>query len=119
MSGDMEFVLLFGGLHLFGLILAAVLFVLFVRSDTSNTASGRDDGESDDNGGGSDRLQPLKPWDPGGDGPPLPDADPSKARLRTRERLADVTPPHSRRPSHPQPAPEHVPATTRHIKGRL
>jgi hypothetical protein len=37
-------------------------------------------------------------------------------RLRARERLADLVEQRQRRPSHPQPVPEHAPATIKHAE---
>jgi hypothetical protein len=52
------------------------------------------------------------PGPPAPDGPPpLPDAMPSRARLREPGRLADAYPPPTRRPAHaPAPAREREPA---------
>ena len=58
-------------------------------------------GDDDD---GPDEPSPLGP-------PPLPDAAPSRARLREPGRLADAYPPPARRPAHaPAPAREREPA---------
>jgi len=53
-----------------------------------------------------DGPEPPAPVGP----PPLPDAEPGRARLREPGRLADAYPPPSRRPAHaPVPARERTP----------
>lgn len=98
MSPDTELVVIFGALHLVALILGGVLFVLFLRSD--GTSSWPQDEEDDGGGGGNDRISDRPKTSPSG-GIPLPSAvqsstrlrsvgdklaDPSRRRVRTRER---------------------------------
>jgi hypothetical protein len=104
MSADAELLLLFGGLHLFGLILAGIMFVLFLRSDPTDSQFRPDEGD-DGGGGGSDRERPRTPEGPGDGGLPLPDAVQARIRLREARRLADLHPKPPRRPEHePRPA---------------
>jgi hypothetical protein len=66
-----------------------------------------------------EKREDWRGWWPGGDddgpqprpAPPLPDAQPARARLREEGRLADAHPAPPRRPSHaPQRAPQREPA---------
>jgi hypothetical protein len=96
-GADLKLVLLFGALHLIGLGLAALLLVLFVRSDTAKTWSPPED---DDGGSGNDRRPPRRRGGPGGGGLPLPDALPARVRMRGAARLRDLLPRPERRPAH-------------------
>ena len=92
--------LIFGTLHLVALALGAVLFVMFLRSDSND---GREPPEEDEGGGGggSDRISDTPKTSPSG-GIPLPDAEPAPVRLRGHERLADLLPrPERRRVAEP------------------
>jgi hypothetical protein len=105
MRPDVELIVLFAGLHLIGLALAALLLVMFVRSDTVRTWSPpEDEGGA---GGGNDRVVPRPRSGPDGGGLPLPDAEPARVRLRGPGRLADARRQPDRRPAH---APEREPA---------
>src|SRR5688572_2763375 len=104
MSRDEELMLIFGALHLIALGLGAILFVMFLRSDSTD---GRNPPEDDDTGGGgNDRLGDRPPKSSPSGGLPLPDAEPAPVRLRGHERLADLRPPPDRRRvAEPEPAP--------------
>ena len=93
MSPDEELVLIFGTLHLIALALGAVLFVMFLRSDSTD---GREPPEEDEGGGGSDRISDTPKTSPSG-GLPLPDAEPAPVRLRGHQKLADLRPKPDRR----------------------
>jgi hypothetical protein len=107
MSPDEELVVIFGALHLVALALGVLMFVMFLRSDT---AGGRQEPEDDEGGGGgSDRIGRGPKTSPSG-GIPLPDAVPSRVRLRGPGRLADLLPPRERRRvAEPERAPRRVP----------
>jgi hypothetical protein len=103
MSRDEEMMLIFGALHLIALGLGAILFVMFLRSDSTDGRNPPED--EDDGGGGNDRLGDRPKTSPSG-GIPLPDAEPAPVRLRSHGRLADLLPRHERRRvSEPEPAP--------------
>ena len=109
MHPDQELVLIFGGLHVISLVLGGVLFVMFLRSDTTRAWEPPDaDDPDDDGGGGNDRVQHGPKPRPTG-GVPLPDADPPSVRLRGHETLRDLRAPRERRPAR-EPAPHRVPA---------
>jgi hypothetical protein len=104
MSRDEEMLLIFGALHLVALGLGVILFVMFLRSDSTD---GRNPPEEDEGGGGggNDRIGDHPKTSPSG-GIPLPDAEPAPVRLRSHERLADLLPrPERRRVAEPEPAP--------------
>jgi hypothetical protein len=97
---DQELMLIFGALHLVALVMAGVLFVMFLRSDTTDGYRPPDEEEDDGPGGGNDRTDrdPARPR-PGG-GLRLPaDAVPPRVRLRGHEKLADTHPRRDRRPA--------------------
>ncbi len=105
MSPDAELMLIFGVLHLFAVALGALLFVMFLRSDT--TTQWRPEDDEDGGGGGNDRVTRRPKSSPPG-GLPLPDAVPPRVRLRSHERLRDVQPRPARRPAR-EPAPQRRP----------
>lgn len=74
-----------------------------------------DDRPDDDDGGGFEPPAPSPPPPPGGDGlrPPLPDAVPSRVRLRGPGRLGEALPSPARRPAHPAPVPARTPGRER------
>jgi hypothetical protein len=112
MSPDEELLLIFGALHLVALALGVVLFVMFLRSDSTE---GRHDGEEDEGGGGggSDRISDRPKTSPSG-GVPLPDAEPAPVRLRGHQRSGDLRPRRERRPAiEPRPARRRVRASGR------
>ena len=79
--------IIFGALHLVALVLGAVLFVMFLRSDAGSRFKGPE--EDDGGGGGNDRIGGGPKSSPSG-GIPLPDAIQSNVRLRGHSRLADL-----------------------------
>jgi hypothetical protein len=106
MSRDEELLLIFGALHLVALLLAVVLFVMFLRSESGEEWQPPDEDEG--GGGGNDRLPGCPKSSPPG-GIPLPDAEPSPVRLRSRERVADrYARPERRRVGEPGPARRRV-----------
>jgi hypothetical protein len=102
---DQELMLIFGALHLVAIMLGALLFWMFLRTDTSRDQRPSDEDEG--GGGGNDRVR-ERPKSPPPGGLPLPDAQPSRARLRAPGRLADAHPGTPRRPAHP-PLPDRDP----------
>ncbi len=109
MDPDQELMLIFGGLHLVSLLLGAVLFVMFLRSDTTRPWEPPDSDDSDDGGGGNDRVHDRPKPKPSG-GIPLPDAEPARVRLRGHESLRDARPSPERRPVRaPHPTPRRTP----------
>ena len=90
MVPDTKLMVLFGVLHLIGLVLATGLLVMFVRTDiVESSPQQADDGDGGSGGGGNDRVHPRAPSGPRGGGVPLPDAVQSRMRLRGPERLAE------------------------------
>jgi hypothetical protein len=100
MTPDEEMMVVFGALHLLALLLGVVLFMMFLRSDTT---SGWEPPEDDQGGGGggNDRLPDSRPKPRPTGGVPLPDAEPSRLRLRGPGRLRDAYPRPARRPAEP------------------
>jgi hypothetical protein len=105
MSPDAELMLIFGSLHLVAVALGAALFVMFLRSDSTEPYQPPD--EDDDGGGGNDRLPGRPKTSPSG-GLPLPDAVQSSVRLRGPGRLRELRPQHERRPAR-EPVPQRRP----------
>src|SRR5215216_3832665 len=94
MTPDEELMVIFGALHLVALVLGAVLFFMFLRSDAGSRIKPPDD---DDSGGGGTKSSPSG-------GIPLPDAVQSRIRLRSsHERLVQLRPRPARRRV-PEPA---------------
>jgi len=111
MSPDTKLVLLFGVLHIAGLVFGGTLLAMSFRSGTVIPWSPPEDGEDGGGGRGNDRLAPQDSGGPRGDGLPLPDAAQSRVRLREPGRLADALPARERRPSRPPERPRpRVPA---------
>jgi hypothetical protein len=106
MPADAKLVAMFAGLHLLGLIMVALLLIMFLRSDTESSRLPPEEG--DGGGGGNDRVQPRRPGGPRDGGLPLPDADQARIRLRDHRRLAEILPQRTRRPAR-EPEPERVP----------
>jgi hypothetical protein len=109
MTPDQELVLIFGALHLLALVFGAVLFVMFLRSDTVRPWTPPDDDESGGGGGGNDRVGEVRPKPKPTGGIPLPDAEPAGVRLRGHEKLGDAQPRRERRPAR-EPEPQRTPA---------
>ena len=84
MSPDAELMLIFGTLHLIALALGALLFVMFLRSESTKPWQPPDEDDGG-GGGGNDRL-PGRPKSSPPGGLPLPDAVPPAVRLRSCER---------------------------------
>jgi hypothetical protein len=104
---DDGLIVIFASLHLVALILGAVLFALFLRSDAKPSRDSDDEDEG--GGGGNDRISGSPKTSPSG-GIPLPDAEPAPIRLRGRGRLADLRPKRARRePAHPHPVRPRIP----------
>jgi hypothetical protein len=94
MSSAAQLVLMVGGMHILGLICAFLLIMPALRdAPEPPQPPGGSDG-----GGGLRRPVPEKPVRPRG-GVPLPDAEPSRIRLREPGRLGDLLPRPSRRPA--------------------
>jgi hypothetical protein len=101
MSPDEELMVIFGALHLVALLLGAVLFVMFLRSEGNSRFKPPE--EDDGGGGGNDRLGGGPKSSPSG-GIPLPDAEQARTRLRSgHDRLCDLRPRPGRRRV-PEPA---------------
>lgn len=103
-TAEQELLVIFGVLHLVALAFGALLFVMFLKSDTVDAWDPPEDEDGPDNGG-NDRPPdaPRAPTPQGG--LPLPDAVPARVRLRDHRRLGDTYPDRPRRPEH-VPAPE-------------
>jgi hypothetical protein len=97
MSGDAQLMLMIAGMHLLGLVCAAVLIIPALRDDPSLPPRRSDPG-SDDGWGRGPGNPPAPPKPPRG-GIPLPDAEPASVRLRDHRRLADRQPRRERRPA--------------------
>ena len=110
MTPDEELMVIFGALHLVALALGVVLFMMFLRSDSTSSWKPPEDDEGG-GGGGNDRLPSTPKPKPTG-GVPLPDADPARARLRGPGKLRDAHRPPLRRPGH-RPLPQRRPARSR------
>lgn len=95
MSSAAQLVLMVGGMHLLGLVCAVLLILPAIRDQPEPP---QPPGSSSDGGGGLRRPVPRKPVRPWG-GIPLPDAQPSRIRLREPGRLADLLPRPTRRPA--------------------
>ena len=111
MTPDEELMVIFGALHVVALVLGVVLFMMFLRSDSTSSWKPPED-EEGGGGGGNDRLPSSKPKPRPTGGVPLPDADPARARLRDHSRLRDAYPRPLRRPAHPH-TPQRTPARGR------
>jgi hypothetical protein len=107
MTPDEELMVIFGALHVIALALGVVLFMMFLRSDSTSSWKPPEDDEGG-GGGGNDRL-PSRPKPKPTGGVPLPDADPARVRLRGHGKLRDALPPPLRRQPHPY-TPHRVPA---------
>jgi hypothetical protein len=99
MTPDEELMVIFGALHIIALALGVVLFMMFLKSDSTSSWKPPEEDEGG-GGGGNDRLPSTPKPKPTG-GVPLPDADPARSRLRGHEKLRDVRPRPLRRDPHP------------------
>ena len=107
-TAEQELMVIFGGLHLIALSFAAILFVMFLRSETMTAWEAPRDEDDGGGGGGNDRVDDA-PRHPSPGGFALDNPQPARARLRGHERLADAYPERRRRPAH-DPAPRRTPA---------
>jgi hypothetical protein len=97
MSGDAQLMLMIAGLHLLGLVCAAVLIIPALR-DGPDFPPQRPDSGSDDGWGRGPGERP-KPPDPPRGGIPLLDAEQARIRLRDHRKLPEHLPTRERRPS--------------------
>ncbi len=97
MSGDAQLMLMIAGMHLLGLVCAAVLILPALR-DTPEFPPHRPDPGSDGGWGRGPDLPPKPPAPPRG-GIPLPDAEQATIRLRDHRKLGEQLPKRARRPS--------------------
>src|SRR3954471_18434180 len=102
MGPDVKLMLTFGTLHLIAVALGAGLFVMFLRSETTDPWQPPDDDDGG-GGGGNDRLPGRPKSSPPFGGVPLPDAVQSSVRLRGPGRLRDLRPQRERRPAREPP----------------
>jgi hypothetical protein len=94
-----------GGFNVLGAAyLALVIAVIFIPMLVCRGSSSNDDDDGRDDGhGGESPPPPPRPTGPS-DGVPLPDAQPSRVRLRDHARISDGRPRRTRRsPPHPTP----------------
>jgi hypothetical protein len=109
MAADAQLLIVFGALHLVGIVLAAVLFTMLLRADATAPPSPPGEGEDGGDDGGR-RPEPPAPAPPsGGLGIPLLHSRPARVRLREPVRLADLLPARARRPVR-DPEPRRAPA---------
>src|ERR1700733_2117122 len=97
MSGDAQLMLMIAGMHLLGLVCAAVLIIPALREDPEFPPRHSDPG-SDGGGGSGPGRPPLRPDRPRG-GIPLPDAEQARVRLRDHRKLSEQLPRPERRPA--------------------
>jgi hypothetical protein len=109
MSGDAQLMLMIAGMHLLGLVCAAVLILPALR-ESPDLPPPRSDGGSDDGWGRGPEGPPKAPTPPKG-GIPLPDAVPARVRLRDHRKLGERLPRRDRRPAR---EPERAPVRTGH-----
>lgn len=102
MSGTGELILMFAGVHFLGLVCAGALIWVALKNTSEPP---QPPGGDSDGGGGLRPLLPRSPTRPR-DGLPLPDAAPSRVRLREPGRLADRL---AGRPRRPAREPERTP----------
>jgi hypothetical protein len=107
MSADAQLLLMIAGMHLLGLVCAAVLIIPALR-DSQDFPPRPDPGSDGGWGRGPDR--PPAPKDPPrGGGIPLPDAEQARIRLRDHRKLGDLLPGRDRRPAR---EPDRTPVKT-------
>src|SRR5436305_1029447 len=107
MSGDAQLMLMIAGMHVLGLVCAAVLIIPALR-ETPDLPPRRSDPGSDGGWGRGPDVPPAPPKPPRG-GIPLPDAEPARVRLRDHDKLGDLLPRRERRPVR---EPQRTPART-------
>lgn len=108
MSGDAQLMLMIAGMHLLGLVFAAVLILPALRDNPDLPP--RNDSGSDDGWGRGPGEPPTPPAPPRG-GIPLLDADPAGVRLRDHRKLPEHLPRRERRPVR---EPDRTPVRTAH-----
>ena len=108
MSGDAQLMLMIAGMHLLGLVCAAVLIIPALR-DSPDLPPNRPDTGSDGGGGGGPKRPPAPQDSPRGGGIPLPDAEQARVRLRDHRKLREHQPRRERRPAR---EPERTPVRT-------
>ncbi len=96
MSGDAQLMLMIAGMHLLGLVCAAVLLIPALR-DSPDIPPGQSDPGSDGGWGRGPRRPPRPPDAPRG-GIPLLDAQQAGTRLRDHRKLGERLPGRERRP---------------------
>jgi hypothetical protein len=107
MSGDAQLMLMIAGMHLLGLVCAAVLIIPALRD--SPDFPPRPDPGSDGGGGGGPERPPAPQDPPRGGGIPMPDAEQSRIRLRDHRKLSERLPRRERRPAR---EPDRTPVRT-------
>jgi hypothetical protein len=108
MSGDAQLMLMIAGMHLLGLVCAAVLIIPALR-DGPEIPPPRPDQGSDGGWGRGPDVTPKPPSPPRG-GIPLPDAEQALIRLRDHRKLSERLPKRERRPAR---EPERIPVRSR------
>jgi hypothetical protein len=111
MTPDEELMVIFGALHVIALVLGVILFMMFLRSDSTSSWKPPEEDEGG-GGGGNDRLPSSRPKPRPTGGVPLPDAEQARTRLRDHSKLRDARPRPLRRPAHPH-TPQRTPARGR------
>jgi hypothetical protein len=107
---EVQLLLWLTGIHFVGFICVGLLMLPALRDD-NDLPEDQDSGSSDDGWGNLPAGRPEPTNRPGG-GIPLPDAEPSRIRLREPGRISERLPGHQRRPvREPQPSPVRQPAT--------
>jgi hypothetical protein len=107
MSADAQLMLMIAGMHLLGLVCAAVLILPALRDGPEFPPRPSDPG-SDDGWGRGPNPPPAPPDSPGG-GIPLSDAEPARIRLRDHRKLSEQLPKRERRPAR---EPDRTPVRT-------
>ena len=108
MSGDAQLLLMIAGMHLLGLVCAAVLIIPALR-ESPEFPQNRPDPGSDGGGGGGPERPPAPQDPPRGGGIPLSDAEPARVRLRDHRKLPERLPKRERRPAR---EPDRTPVRT-------
>jgi hypothetical protein len=109
MSADAQLMLMIAGMHLLGLVCAAVLIIPALRDGPEFPPHPSDPG-SDGGWGRGPNPPPTPPDSPRG-GIPLPDAEQPLIRLRDHRKLTERLPRRERRPTR---EPERTPVRTTH-----
>jgi hypothetical protein len=107
MSADAQLMLMIAGMHLLGLVCAAVLIIPALRDGPEFPNRPSDPGS--DGGWGRGPNPPPTPPEPPRGGIPLLDAEPPRVRLRDHRKLTERLPRRERRPAR---EPERTPVRT-------